>query len=47
MRSRRAARPVPAFPLRAIVVALLLVPVIGIVGYGLWRMRQSRGLPSV
>jgi len=29
------------------IVALLLVPVIGIVGYGLWRMRQSRGLPSV
>jgi hypothetical protein len=30
-----------------IVVALILFPVIGILGYGLWRMRQSRGLPSV
>ena len=30
-----------------IVAALIVLPVIGILGYGLWRMRQSRGLPSV
>lgn len=29
------------------VAALIVLPVIGILGYGLWRMRQSRGLPSV
>jgi len=28
------------------VAALIFVPVLGILGYGIWRMRQSRGLPG-
>lgn len=28
------------------VLALVLVPVLGILGYGIWRMRHSRGLPE-
>jgi hypothetical protein len=29
------------------ILAIVFIPVLALITYGFWRMRQSRGLPSV